>query len=89
MPYTILLFVVSDEDYLIVGKGTKTMTVSYNGLWKKMIDKNLQKQDLVKELGLSSATVAKMGKGEPVSSKVLEKLSNYFECNVSEIMAYE
>lgn len=44
MPYTILLFVVSDEDYLIVGKGTKTMTVSYNGLWKKMIDKNLQKK---------------------------------------------
>ena len=80
---------VSDVDYVIVGKGTKTMTVSYNGLWKKMIDKNLQKQDLVKELGLSSATVAKMGKGEPVSSKVLEKLAKYFECSVSEIMTYE
>lgn len=65
------------------------MTVSYNGLWKKMIDKNLQKQDLVKELGLSSATVAKMGKGEPVSNKVLEKLAKYFECSVSEVMTYE
>lgn len=74
---------------MIVGKGTKTMTVSYNGLWKKMIDKNLQKQDLVKELGLSSATVAKMGKGEPVSNKVLEKLAKYFECSVNEIMSYE
>lgn len=89
MPYAILLLVVSDVDYVIVRKGTKTMTVSYNGLWKKMIDKNLQKQDLVKELGLSSATVAKMGKGEPVSSKVLEKLAKYFECSVSEIMTYE
>ncbi len=65
------------------------MTVSYNGLWKKMIDKNLQKQDLVKELRLSSATVAKMGKGEPVSNKVLEKLAKYFECSVNEIMSYE
>ena len=65
------------------------MTVSYNGLWKKMIDKNLQKQDLVKELGLSSATVAKMGKGEPVSSKVLEKLAKYLECNAGELINYE
>lgn len=54
-----------------------------------MIDKNLQKQDLVKELRLSSATVAKMGKGEPVSNKVLEKLAKYFECSVNEIMSYE
>ena len=53
------------------------MTVSYNGLWKIMIDKGLQKQDLVNKAGLSSATVAKMGKGEPVSNKVLEKLVKY------------
>lgn len=65
------------------------MTVSYNGLWKKMIDKNLQKQDLVKKLGLSSATVAKMGKGEPVSNRVLEKLVKYFDCSVNEIITYE
>ena len=65
------------------------MTVSYNGLWKILIDKNLQKQDLVKKVGLSSATVAKMGKGEPVSSKVLDKLSKFLDCNVNEIMRYE
>ena len=65
------------------------MTVSYKGLWKMMIDKNLQKKDLVKDLGLSSATVAKMGKGEPVSNKVLEKLAAYLECSVGEIISYE
>lgn len=54
-----------------------------------MIDKKLQKQDLVCEVGLSSATVAKMGKGEPVSTRVLEKLANYLQCNISEIMKYE
>ncbi len=65
------------------------MTVSYNGLWKIMIDKGIQKQDLVNEAGLSSATVAKMGKGEPVSNKVLEKVANYLDCNISEIISYE
>ncbi len=65
------------------------MTVSYNGLWKRMIDKGLQKQDLVNKAGLSSATVAKMGKGEPVSNKVLEKLVNFLECNVGDIISFE
>ncbi len=65
------------------------MTVSYKGLWKILIDKNLQKQDLVSKVGLSSATVAKMGKGEPVSNKVLEKISSYLDCSISEIISYD
>ncbi|NLL77182.1 MAG: helix-turn-helix domain-containing protein, partial [Clostridiales bacterium] len=43
------------------------MAVSYNGLWKILIDKNLQRKDLTEELNISSATIAKMGKGEQVS----------------------
>ena len=70
-------------------KGAIAMKVSHNGLWKIMIDKELQKQNLVSKAGLSSATVAKMGKGEVVSNKVLEKLAKYFECNISEILNYE
>jgi DNA-binding Xre family transcriptional regulator len=65
------------------------MTVSYLGLWKILLEKGMQKQDLVDELGLSSATVAKMGKGQPVSNKVLEKISNFLECNVSDIISYD
>lgn len=65
------------------------MKVSYVGLWKLMLEKNLLKQDLVEKVGLSSATVAKMGKGKPVSNKVLEKLSAYFECSVNDIISYE
>ena len=53
------------------------MKVTYKGLWKLLIEKGLQKQDLVKYAGLSSATVAKMGRGEPVSNKVLEKICDY------------
>ena len=72
-----------------IKRGLTAMTVSYNGLWKILIDKGLQKQDLVNKARLSSATVAKMGKGEPVSNKVLEKLANFLECNISEIISYE
>lgn len=65
------------------------MTVSYVGLWKLLLEKGLQKQDLVEQVGLSSATVAKMGKGEPVSNRVLEKICNYLGCSVNDIMSYQ
>ena len=65
------------------------MVVSYIGLWKLLLEKGLQKQDLGEHAGLSSATVAKMGKGEPVSNKVLEKVCTYLECSVNDIISYE
>lgn len=65
------------------------MNVSYMGLWKILLENGLQKQDLVEHVGLSSATVAKMGKGEPVSNKVLEKICTYLKCSVNEIISYE
>ena len=65
------------------------MTVSYNGLWKLLIDKNLKKSDLVEQVGLSSSTVAKMGKGEKVSMDVLEKICEYLDCNVGDVMSFE
>lgn len=65
------------------------MTVSYLGLWKILLEKGLQKQDLVEKVGLSSATVAKMGKGLPVSSKVLDKICEYLKCSANDIISYE
>ncbi len=53
------------------------MTVSYNGLWKMLIDKNMYKKDLAAKLNISSATMAKMGKGENVSMDVLQKICDY------------
>lgn len=65
------------------------MNVSYIGLWKILLEKGLQKQDLVDKVGLSSATVAKMGKGKPVSNKVLEKICNYLGCSANDIISYK
>ena len=64
------------------------MRVSYNGLWKLLIDKNMQKKDLIEKLSLSSTTVAKMGKGEKVSMDVLEKICKYFNCNIGDIVCF-
>lgn len=65
------------------------MAVSYNGLWKILIDKNLQKKDLTEELNISSATIAKMGKGEQVSMDVLKRICTYLDCNIGDIMSFE
>ena len=65
------------------------MAVSYNGLWKILIDKNLQRKDLTEELNISSATIAKMGKGEQVSMDVLERICTYLDCNIGDIISFE
>lgn len=65
------------------------MAISYNGLWKLMIDKNMYKKDLTEKLGISSATIAKMGKGEAVSVEVLQKICEYMNCDIGDIMSFE
>ncbi len=64
------------------------MVVSYNGLWKLLIDKNMKRMDLVKKIGISSSTLAKMGKGEPVSTEVLGKICEKLECDFGDIISY-
>lgn len=58
------------------------MTISYNGLWKILIDKNLQRKDLREMLKISLSTFAKMGRGEAVSMDVLMRLCEYLDCNI-------
>ena len=62
------------------------MSVSYNKLWKLLIDKGMNKKDLRESVGLSSGTVAKLGKNENVTTDVLVKICKTFNCDVSEIM---
>ncbi|MDO4330608.1 MAG: helix-turn-helix transcriptional regulator [Lachnospiraceae bacterium] len=64
------------------------MAISYNGLWKIMIDKELQKKDLIETLNISSSTIAKMGKGEAVSINVLERICEYLDCNIGDVMSF-
>ena len=65
------------------------MAVSYNGLWKLLIDKNMKKMDLVEKIGISTSTLAKMSKGEPVSMVVLGKICDKLGCDFGDIVSYD
>ncbi|MDD3241072.1 MAG: helix-turn-helix transcriptional regulator [Lachnospira sp.] len=52
------------------------MAISYNNLWKLMIDKGMKKGDIRKMTGMSSCTMAKMTNNEPVTLTVIEKICN-------------
>lgn len=65
------------------------MKVNYNGLWKKLIDNKMKKKDLIKNIGISSNIIARMGKEEPVSLETVAKLCNYFSCSIDELIFLE
>ncbi len=54
-----------------------------------LIDNNMQKKDLIDKLGISSTTIAKMGKGEKVSLDVLERICEHFDCNIGDVISFE
>ena len=58
---------------------------SYKGLEQKLSERNIGRSDLTKLLGISSRTVAKIGKGEKLSPRVMEKLAAFFECATGEL----
>ncbi|MCL2343567.1 MAG: helix-turn-helix transcriptional regulator [Firmicutes bacterium] len=64
------------------------MSFSYNKLWKLLIDKNMTRSDLRKAIGMSSSTMAKMGKGENISLDVIDKICTLFHCKVEDILEH-
>ena len=64
------------------------MAVSYNKLWKLLVDKKMSKADLRKESGVSSNTMTKLRRDEPVMLNVLDKICNTLDCNYGDIMDY-
>ena len=62
------------------------MRISYNKLWKLLIDKNMNKNDLKATAGISSASVAKLGKGENITTDVLLKICESLNVHLEDIM---
>ncbi len=62
------------------------MRISYKRLWKLLIDKDMKKSDLRKAAGISSSSLAKLGKGENVTTDVLLRICNTLGCNLNEIV---
>lgn len=62
------------------------MEYNYNKLWKLLIDKNLMKKDLMEKTGITSSTIAKMGKNKAVCMEVLGKICMALDCNIGDIV---
>ncbi|HAE42423.1 MAG TPA: XRE family transcriptional regulator [Clostridiales bacterium] len=62
------------------------MVVSYKKLWKLLIDKDMKKKDLREASGISTASMAKLGKNVNVNTDILVKICNALDCDISDIM---
>ena len=64
------------------------MPVSYDKLWKLLIDKKMNRTDLKETAGISFNVLAKMGKGEFISMESLYKICLSLNCNVGDIIEF-
>ena len=62
------------------------IVLSYNKLWKMLIDRKLKKKDLQKMTHLSSSVIAKMGRDEPVHLGTIVKICIALQCDISDVV---
>ena len=62
------------------------MTISYDRLWKLMIDKKINKTQLCEKARITTNAMAKLGRNETVQVEILAKICKALECNVEDIM---
>ena len=66
--------------------GGVVMEYNYNKLWKLLIDKNMRKKDLMDKTGITSSTIAKMGKNKAVSMEVIGKICIALNCEIGDVV---
>jgi DNA-binding Xre family transcriptional regulator len=64
------------------------MKISYNKLWKLLIDCEMKRKDLKEVTGLSSSSMAKLGKNDPVSLDILMRICEVLNCQIGDIMEF-
>lgn len=62
------------------------MGASYKKLWHLLIDRDLKKRELCEMAGISTSSLAKLGKGENVNTDILIKICHALNCGIDEIM---
>ena len=62
------------------------MAIYYNKLWKMLIDKNMKRKDLMEVAGISSASVAKLGRGDNIQTDVLLRICEALDCTIEDIL---
>ena len=64
------------------------MPFSYKPLWKLLIDRDMSKKQLMAALGISKSTMDKMGRSEIVSLEIVDRICNYFNCAVEDVIEH-
>lgn len=64
------------------------MAFSYKPLWKLLIDRDMTKKQLMQVTGISKSTIDKMGRGEQVSMDIIDRICNYFDCDIEDIIVH-
>ena len=64
------------------------MKISYNKLFKRLIDKNMKKKELCEKAGISSSTIVKMGRQEPVSVELIGKICLALGCTANDVLEF-
>ena len=62
------------------------MGVSYRKLWMKIAEKEMKRTDLKDEIGISSNTLAKLGKNEYISLEIIERICRGLDCDIGDIV---
>lgn len=62
------------------------MAISYIKLWKLLLDKRLKKTDLLSLADISTTTLAKLSKDQPVSMEVMGRICNALSCDIGDVM---
>ncbi len=70
----------------IMAREVIEVTISYNKLWKLLIDKGIKKTELKTLAGVSTNVIAKLGKNDPVSMETLAKICIALNCDISDIV---
>ena len=64
------------------------MSISYKPLWHLLVEKKMKKLELRNLVGMSNSTLPRLGKDEPVTLEVLEKISVALDCRIEDIVEF-
>ena len=64
------------------------MAISYNRLWKLLVDKKMSKSDLRKAVEMSPQTLTKMRRDEPITLTTLERICRVLNSDFGDIVEY-
>ena len=64
------------------------MAISYNKLWKLLIDKNMMRTEMVYKAGITGNVLGRLAKSQPVSMGSLEKICKLLHCSIGDIVEF-